>query len=39
MLDFAITYHVTIDAMTAVREFDLHKYELLPGEWDIATEL
>jgi hypothetical protein len=39
MLDFAITYRVAIDAMTAAREFDLRKYELLPDEWKIATEL
>jgi hypothetical protein len=39
MLDFAIRYRVAIDAMTAVRHFDLRKYELVPAEWAIATEL
>ena len=33
MLEFAI------DAMTAVRDFDLCQYELLPTEWDIAAKL
>ena len=39
MLDFAIQYRVAIDAMTAVREFDLRKYELVSAEWGIAKEL
>jgi len=39
MLEFAIHYCIAIDAMTAVREFDLQKYELVPHEWDIAMEL
>lgn len=39
MLEFAIRYRVAIDAMTAVREFDLRKYELVPDEWSIAMEL
>ena len=39
MLEFAIRYRVAIDAMTAVREFDLRKYELVSAEWDIAMEL
>jgi hypothetical protein len=39
MLEFAIQYRVAIDAMTAIREFDLRKYELVPTEWDTATEL
>ena len=39
MLDFAVQYRVAIDAMTAVQEFDLRKYELVPAEWDIAKEL
>ena len=39
MLEFAIQYHVAIDAMTAVREFDLRKYELGLDEWKIAMEL
>ena len=32
MLDFAIQYHVPINAMTAVWEFDLRKYELVSTE-------
>jgi len=39
MLKFAIKYRITIDAMTAVHDFDLHQYELLPTEWDIAAKL
>lgn len=39
MLNFAIRYRVAIDAMTAVRGFDLRKYELVSTEWDIAAEL
>jgi len=39
MLDFAVQYRVAIDAMTAVREFDLRKHELVSAEWDIAAEL
>ena len=39
MLEFAVRYRVAIDAMTAVREFDLRKYELVSAEWNIATEL
>ncbi len=39
MLDFAIRYRVAIDAMTAVREFDLRRYELASTEWNIAEEL
>ena len=39
MLEFAIHYRVAIDAMTAVRKFNLQKYELVPHEWDIAMEL
>ena len=39
MLEFAIQYRVAIDAMTAVRDFDLRKHELVSSEWDIATEL
>jgi len=39
MLEFAIRYHVAIDAMTAVRDFDLRKHELVSTEWDIAMEL
>ena len=39
MLKFAIRYRVAIDAMTTVCQFDLHKYELVPAEWAIATEL
>ena len=39
MLEFAIQYHIAIDAMTAVRNFDLHQYELGSTEWDIAAKL
>jgi hypothetical protein len=39
MLEFAIQYRVAIDAMTAVRGFDLRKYELAPAEWNTAMEL
>ena len=39
MLEFAIWYHITIDAMTTVCEFNLWKYELVPDEWSIAMEL
>ena len=39
MLDFTVQYRVTIDTMTAVWEFDLCKYKLVPAKWDIAKEL
>jgi hypothetical protein len=39
MLEFAVRYRTAIDAMTAVRHFDLRKYELVPTEWKIASEL
>ena len=39
MLDFATQYCVAIDAMTAVRGFNLRKYELSSAEWDITVEL
>ena len=39
MLEFAIKYRIAIDAMTAVHEFDLRKYELVMDKWKIATEL
>ena len=39
MLKFAIRYRVAIDAMTAVREYDLRKYEMGSAEWNIAKEL
>jgi hypothetical protein len=39
MLDFAIKYRPAIDAMTAIRELDLRKYELESAEWGIAGEL
>ena len=39
MLEFTIQYRVAIDAMTAVREFNLRKYELAPTEWNTAVEL
>jgi len=39
MLEFAVQYYVAIDAMTAIHEFDLRKYELVLDEWSIAMEL
>lgn len=39
MLDFALKYRPAIDTMTATRDFDLRKYELVPAEWRIAGEL
>ncbi|PPQ81717.1 hypothetical protein CVT26_007779 [Gymnopilus dilepis] len=39
MLDFAIKYRAAIDTMTAARDFDLRKYELVSVEWRIAGEL
>jgi len=39
MLDFSLKYRLAIDTMTATRNYDLRKYELLPTEWAIAKEL
>jgi len=39
MLEFAVKYHPAIDAMTAVRELDLRKFELESAEWKIVEEL
>ena len=39
MLEFTIQYRVAINAMTAVWEFNLRKYELAPTEWNTAVEL
>jgi hypothetical protein len=39
MLQFALQYQVAIDAMTAIRSFDLCKYEMVSVEWKIAAEL
>jgi hypothetical protein len=39
MLEFAVEYSTAIDSMTTVREFDLRKYEFVPGEWEIARSL
>jgi hypothetical protein len=39
MLNLALTYRSAIDAITDTRNYNLHKYELLPMEWKIATEL
>ena len=39
MLEFTIQYRIAIDAMTAVWEFNLHKYELAPTEWNTTVEL
>jgi hypothetical protein len=39
MLEFALRYHPAIDSMTAVRELELRKHELVPEEWEIAMSL
>jgi hypothetical protein len=39
MLVFAVQYRPAIDAMTAIRNLDLGKYELASSEWKIAAEL
>jgi hypothetical protein len=39
MVEFAVKYRAAIDAMTAARDLDLRKYELIPEEWEIAKEL
>ena len=39
MLEFAIKYRPAIDAMTAVQELDLRKFELESAEWKIVEEL
>ena len=39
MLHFALEYRLAIDAMTAMRDLRLRKYELSPEEWEIAKEL
>jgi hypothetical protein len=39
MLEFATRYRAAIDGMTAVRKFDLRRYELVHAEWQIAMEL
>ena len=39
MLDFALKYRPAIDTMTATRELNLQKYELVAEEWKIAGEL
>jgi len=39
MLEFAVQYRPAIDAMTAIRDLDLRKYELASSEWKIAAEL
>lgn len=39
MLDFALKYRSAIDTITATRDYNLRKYELLPAEWKIAAEL
>lgn len=39
MLDFALKYRPAIDTMTATRELNLRKYELVAEEWKIAGEL
>jgi hypothetical protein len=39
MLEFATCYCAAIDAMTAVHDLDLRRYELVPAKWQIAMEL
>jgi hypothetical protein len=39
MLRFAIEFHPAINAMMAMCNLDLWKYELSPEEWLIAKEL
>jgi hypothetical protein len=39
MLNFTLTYRLAIDAITGTCNYNLRKYELLPVEWKIATEL
>ena len=39
MLEFAVQYCPAIDAMTAIRDLDLCKYELASSEWKITAEL
>ena len=34
-----IKYHLAIDTMTTTWDFDLHKYELVPLDWRITTEM
>ena len=39
MLDFAIDYHVAIDAVTSNHNLNLRKYEWADNEWGIAMNL
>jgi hypothetical protein len=39
MLEFAVQYRPAIDAMTAIRDLNLCKYELAASEWKITGEL
>jgi hypothetical protein len=39
MLDFALAYRSAINTITATCDYNLRKYELLPVEWKIMTEL
>jgi hypothetical protein len=39
MLEFALEHRQEIDSMTAVRDLDLCKHELVPEEWEIAASL
>ena len=39
MVEFAVEYRTAIDTMTAARDLDLRRYELIPEEWKIAVEL
>lgn len=39
MLEFAVQYCIAIDSITAVHDYGLHKYKLVPAKWSIAKEL
>lgn len=39
MLNFALDYHVPIDAITSERDLNLRKYELQDEEWAVAKNL
>ena len=39
MLDFAISYHEAIDALTANRLLKLRRFELDNEEWEVAERL
>ena len=39
MINFAIEYHLALDAITGERDMKLCKYELSEMEWGIASQL